>query len=427
MFCQNCGAKNEAGARVCAKCGVEMVDNQPGKNPNVSTTAQLAEDAKKVSKKIKKVPKIVKIMAGAVVALLILAFAVVQLGASAAKPQKIAMKYFEAWASADWDKVYGYLALEESEFINKENFRKFMENAEVPNVINSEITDDIRGTAKNSKEDKDLVKSFVVNYTSQGESSQKNMSINLVKNSGKKWFFFDDWSVSSENLVALNLTLSVLKGSTVSLNDIPLSSPSLDGESHEKYVLHGLFVGTYTAVVKNDMLEDITQEIQVQAGGRENYMKVAGGEVKRAVYDDLAVKSKDYLNKIMVAAAAGKAFGEIGIDVTATKASQSYYTTDYAKQIQESYNGVLNKWKPQNASNTSQYKNFKLKAFEEQNVSSNSGAMTCQLSFNITYDYAMKYAETETPYSDQQKQITFTFVYENEKWVLQAIQGVNYL
>ena len=65
-----------------------------------------------------------KIIVGSVAFIIvaIIVFAVV--GNKLTNPERIALNYFKDVAAADWEKVYTYYDLSESEFINEEMYKK---------------------------------------------------------------------------------------------------------------------------------------------------------------------------------------------------------------------------------------------------------------------------------------------------------------
>lgn len=108
MYCTNCGAKNEDGAKFCVKCGEKLNNSSLGRKIEVTEKTPYFEQA--VGKKSKEVHKKIKIIP--VVILLILVVAVVifpKFIMSGQAEKKIIKEFMEAEMTGDAEKIIDIL------------------------------------------------------------------------------------------------------------------------------------------------------------------------------------------------------------------------------------------------------------------------------------------------------------------------------
>lgn len=216
-------------------------------------------------------PKKVKRLIAAVLGVVIVAFIFVSVGKSLADPEKIVKGYFQARVDRNWDKVYSYLALEDSDFINKENFSKVMQAKKQPDILNFEVTEQKYSTTASyyyqSSESSDLVKNYTVKYVSKGYSSADVETVTLVKKAEKKLLFFDDYEIAVNDLIVNDYELYIPSGATVYMDDTQLKevadNPKYKEEKWDAYKISKIFSGDHVIRVEAAGYEPFTKEIEI--------------------------------------------------------------------------------------------------------------------------------------------------------------------
>ena len=424
MFCGKCGTNNEDGIRFCASCGEELVDNQPIQQ-TISLNSVVA-GAKQLPAKIKALPKLIKQLSVAALGIIVLIVLFSAIGSAVTNPQNIAKGYFEAKTNGDWNKMYSYLSLDNSDFINKNNFMKLMENEAKIEIVNFEISEGSSGSSySGTSSDSDLLKTYVIKYLVKGSSSTQTETITLVKKSGKKLLFYNDYNVNIDNLTLSNYQVSVPKGSTVYIDDIKLTqtvtasgNDYYDSDS-DTFVISKIFSGQHDLKVEHPVCADYTEKIQIGSSG--SSYSVSKMILNDSVKTDLAKKTEEAYKQIISAALTGKGFDAINLVCT--------YDSEQLDDIKNSYDGLLSKIKNEDGTG---YKSITVTKFTEnssQKELNSSGTYSCEL--KIEYDYVTIskdwYSDelTETPSSyPRNSSIRFTYVYENNAWVLQGLYSL---
>jgi len=399
VFCPKCGANNESGVAFCASCGMALVDNQAKKI--VITPDSVQKAAKKLPKQIKGIPKIVKGLFVVVMVLAALAIAFFMVGSSVTDPQNVAKGYFEAFANNDWGKMYSYLSFEKSEFINKDSFIKVMtERIKIPGVTNYKITENT------NRRESDLTKTYNVAFLIQGASNEQSDNITLLKKSEKKWFFYDDWSVSIDGLVAYNCKITVPVDSIVYLDDKALQTDPT-GVAY----LPPIFIGQHELRVEHPLCAEYAEKISINGSSNHNITLKLSDSVK----SDIAKKTEDVYKEIISFTLERNREGTLNIPCTTNM--------EWLKEMNTEYLNFAKKIRKEDGTG---YKSITLTNFEDvsfqENYSAN-GLYTCDM--QIEYDYVTIsknwYTEelTESPSSyPRNTSIRLTYIYENNDWVL---------
>ena len=105
MFCGECGAKNENGAQFCEKCGAKLEVEE-------TVVTKVVAPKKPMSKKTKVIIGVVSLVVVALVG------AYMYVG-SLVTPEKVALKYFKAYAANDADTLYEVMNVQDSKFVSK--------------------------------------------------------------------------------------------------------------------------------------------------------------------------------------------------------------------------------------------------------------------------------------------------------------------
>ena len=378
------------------------------------------------------IPKIVKILTVAVVVLAIAVTTFFIIGSSSSDPSKIAKGYFEALTKGDYNKAFEYLSLDETEFVSKAGFSKYMENKgdDYKDVVNFTVSESRSvlsgwGITTSNENNNGFTKVYTVKYAVKGGSSNKTMTITLVKNSEKKMLFFDDYDVSIDDLLVSDYTVSVPKGATASIDGVALSEKSSDSESNSKsldtYKVSKIFAGEHELVVTSEFCEEYKNDITASAYG--NSTTVSGLTMKESLRKELAQKTNDVYGAMFKGAIAGKSFDSLGLAITSdsTKATaiKSAYE-NFFKSIKINENGVG-------------YKSVTFKSYTDSSYQTRlDDDMDYSCSIRVKYD-AVKVEKSwwedkleDKSITDDERSVRFDFVYEKDKWVIQSVSIGSY-
>lgn len=308
MFCTNCGAKIDDDSKFCPECGTvleeqnvqEMVSTpinneaaitqqpimqqsvmqQPimqqsnMQQPNIQQPTMQMNNGMPMqpAKPMKKATKILIAEAAVLVLALVGTY---QLGKSLTDPKKIATNFFEAEWKGDSEALYDMMELPTNDFLTKEQFIESNKSVELKNITNYKVEDmgrdydfvDLSGA--DSKKSKSLVKGYSFEYRVAGEEDSNYETIQLVKQKGKKWFFYDDWKVSPIEQTASNVTITVPRDAIATMNGQNLSEVAKENEDYSgneyiSYNLPTMFTGTYTVQVSAPGREEVEQEIAIE-------------------------------------------------------------------------------------------------------------------------------------------------------------------
>lgn len=254
MFCPNCGKENAAGDRFCAECGEALVDNQGGWNGIDTEKAALA--AKSALKGLdgrgaqalgwlRAHKKLLILVAAAAVA--VIAFAVI--GNHLYNPQRVAERYFEAIVEADADSAYDCLDITESEFTGRDDFAVYWAESFTPlDIYNYEVEE-----TTDAYDDDPIERTFRFRYYLHGDGDSYTRTVTVVRGSGKKFLFFNDYKVLPDFLVN-DYRFITASGMSLSLDGEPLT-PSTSENGYDYYHFSTLFSRPYTFMVSHELGE----------------------------------------------------------------------------------------------------------------------------------------------------------------------------
>ena len=462
MFCPNCGAENQDDAAFCENCGTDISQafeeakaelKEQGKTerpaggvtalePYVYKTAA----AKSVGKHLK---KSAKIAIAAVLAVIVAAAVLYNVGLKMYSPQTSAKNFFEAVRSSKWDTAYSYLSVSENDFINKANFIKETKSSDVPKVVNYSVKnetgskDDVSAAADGSGGDTQLSKTVTIQYTTQNGFTPQTLKVHLVKQAGKKLLLFDDWKVSASDFVSTNVLINVPKECTAYLDNtkiadkyIDKSNTGLDSSANDAnnmdnssnqqnglqtytyYKIPSIFSGKYTLKVTSPYTEDYKSNINVN--GNDASFNVDNLSLKKDILDKLSGMPEQALNDIYAAAFAGKSFDSV----------KSYFTSDSESQsgAESAYNEIVNNVAKDN---TAGFKNITFTNFNSNVTNSSAtGNMSVQVDTQADYSYTYTYpsydgGESAQDYTgNSSANMSFTYSLCDGKWLISGISGL---
>jgi hypothetical protein len=457
IFCPECGKKNEGNALFCENCGArleEMTPSPAARSVNMPSNAVKPSAIDMIGTTLQAVrripPKTIRLLAS-VASLMVVAVIFYMIGAAITNPDGIVKGYFKALSEGEYEKVYAYLSLDETDFINAESFTKYMssQGGVISDLINFSVSEDkplntAGSQTELSNNSDDFVKTYTVKFASRGMSSQGRYIVTLVKSMKKKLLFFDDYIVSIDNLLLSDHAISVPKGSIVSVDGVVLSDPNVgnsadsallgqDTSVSDEYILPKIFPGEHELSVQNEFCEDYFETIYLSEDRNSSSTTVSKLIMKESIRNMLAKKTEEDYSKIFQGAIEGKDFAALGLECTKESEAEAIRDTyaDFFYRIHvdengEGYVGVT-------------FKSFadgdyqRELRFAETSAGSSpvSPVYICEL--DVLYDYSVIEDTSwfgvtleEREYTDKSQNILFTYIYENDIWVLQTIDTLGY-
>ena len=402
VFCPECGKKNSDDAAFCAFCGARIIDSPDSGQP-APQEHDSVQTAPRPKRRLSKAAITVIIAVVAAVAVL---GVLIGVGKFQTDPKNIVKNYFLAEVKGDWAKVYSYYNIENSGMTSKDSFVRFKNAA--GNTMSGLTDFDIEEKPTGSG----LVKQYDVKY-----ASGKTQTVKLVKKSSKRYLFFDDYAVSTDNLVATDYTISTLKDSTVSLDGVKLRADVSTSSSSpmQTYKMDKLFAGTHQLAVENPMAETLNERINVSSGRTYSAtsLKISG-----SVKSELAKKTYDYVTKVFECGIAGQSFDKIGITCTSDAAK--------LKSIQDEYASLASILK---RSDGTGYKSVAFTSDSDistQTAFGSDGTYACYLKTTYSYvrltmDYATNTIKEVPSTTDSTITVRITYAYENGGWVVSSM------
>lgn len=431
MFCPNCGKENEDGSLFCEACGGKILEEkQAVENMGTSTEGKAFEKNSyynnttsnnvkvPVVKKPLSLKKKIGVIAGVVIVALVVTFYVV--GNKLSNPEKVAEEYMQCQVDKDWDKMYDYLSVEESEFINKDLFLKSkVQESDKEEISSFTVVGD---TGKEDSSD-DLEKSILVKYKSKNGSNSDGYILKLIRQEEKFLLFFDKWKVSSENILSEDYKLSVPIGATAYLDGIELTDQYKDetnkDDYYDKYKISEVFLGGHTIKITSLIYEDYEE---YKAEGYFSSIDTEDLKLKQESKDATMEIAKKFLQTYYDSAIALKKYDEV----------KSYFSSNEKVQKNEksSYESLLKKVKPDEASDIG------LKKVTISNVSAEADkGNSYSGEVEVTVDYDYEYSGTRKNYFSEEV-VDFSsdgvrsgtthiyFTYEEGKWVIKDISSL---
>lgn len=385
MICKECGTKNDKGSRFCGNCGHSL---------------------KKqffFQRKLTKKEKVVSISAFVV---LLFVIGISLIGNYYTSPKFIASNYFEAVAYAKGNKLYQTLGLEEtSPFTSKKmvtSLLKEQQKNEDINVVNYKVT-------KILSLNGGLRKSVEINYVDKSNEQIKTTNITLTKNKKKKWLFFDNWTVDTNDFETIDsFTLSTIKGSKLKIENIDLTpylNKEKSTESVDVYELPTMFQTTYKVNATLPFGFDIEDTIVVNKNRQKATITFNEESLSNEIRNNLLQISKTSLEQLYAALLEKKNFSDIKDNYQHEGSNTS--------NLEKNYTQLLN------TLSTSGLKSITFNKIDLTNVEvTNEGYL--YLGLKVNYDYLITYTtvngEQKENSSSDYDYINLTYDYKNNEF-----------
>lgn len=341
MFCPNCGMKNDDNAIFCFSCGTRMNEEQTAdQNTKCVELHKSQEDQSTVDENDgvfrpvnqfnpgqqstfaqnptagRRVNKLTIVALVELAAIVIAVIVFYKVGDNVFGYKHVAESYFQNVMNGNWEDVYEQLDVEQSQFVNKDEFIKIHKN----DKCNSFNMFDIA----NSSSDNVSAKA-AIEYRLKGSQSTSTMYTELNKQNDNNLIIFDNWKISGEQYVCKNFSIAVPENAKISVDGNALSSELKSTKSKDgfdTYVISSILKGSHKLLVTIDGFDSIEQEVDVDAN--DYSYSVDKISLTKKQQEKLIEKASDNIQDIYKAAFAGKKFKEIS----------KLYSSD--KDIQES-------------------------------------------------------------------------------------------
>lgn len=404
MYCGECGAKNKKDAEFCGECGAKLEHEKEEKNKK----EEKKEDKKPMTKKNKIILLVVLIL----IVLLIIGYSFLNKKYSA---EGVATDYLEALISNDADKIYDSLNIDSNnKFTSKETFKKmFEENYKTDiEVLNYTLTDIEYNDGNLSAEVE-----FKVIYK---DSKEDSITINVVKDSKKKFLVFDSWYVSNgENALIVNdYTINVPKGAKVSVNDIELDNSYLNKDestdSKDVYVIDKIFRGTAT-IKTNIWGIETSKEVNVSSYNDNYTANIDTDTMPEETQNKIQEQVKTDINGIYKNIIDKKKWNDI-------KDSYAYNKVDLSN-LEDEYNDL---YEEVVEDDDKTLKKFDITDINISQLSIDEGRLKvrARVYFDYTIDYKNYKDEVKTTNSDSSAYITLVYDYFEENFKLYDVDNL---
>ena len=404
MYCGECGAKNKKDAEFCGECGAKLEHEKEEKNKK----EEKKEDKKPMTKKNKIILLVVLIL----IVLLIIGYSFLNKKYSA---EGVATDYLEALISNDADKIYDSLNIDSNnKFTSKETFKKmFEENYKTDiEVLNYTLTDIEYNDGNLSAEVE-----FKVIYK---DSKEDSITINVVKDSKKKFLVFDSWYVSNgENALIVNdYTINVPKGAKVSVNDIELDNSYLNKDkstdSKDVYVIDKIFRGTAT-IKTNIWGIETSKEVNVSSYNDNYTASIDTDTMPEETQNKIQEQVKTDINGIYKNIIDKKKWNDI-------RDSYVYNKVDLSN-LEDEYNDL---YEEVVEDDDKTLKKFDITDINISQLSIDEGRLKvrARVYFDYTIDYKNYKDEVKTTNSDSSAYITLVYDYFEENFKLYDVDNL---
>lgn len=411
MYCQNCGTKNSDDAVFCESCGTKLERNDlpVEQTPEmiqpkaVQPKAVPAADTAAVRQPVQKWLVVLILEAVALIAALYAALALAKKGFGA---EHMAGNFFVEMANGDWEQAYGKLDVDESEFINAKMFA--LANQQTSFGLINAYTVEKQGGAFGDLVAKStgLGTTVDVRYRTRGSNSDSSYEVVLNKQSGKKMLLFDDWKVSTDQLIGTDYRLHVPEGATVVFDGITLSDSYRDSGADDDYgicyVIPQLFLGSHTFTVSKENYDEVTRTVQIRSSN--DGCSVLDLAMKKEVLEDLIQLAGKNMQTIYTAAVEGKKFAAI----------EDLFAKDAREDAEYAYSNLLSNLSGNGSSIPYKlsFKNIQGSAY------SNGTSVSLSAEYHIEYSYEDWWdGSINTDSMDSSEQFTFDFIEEDGNWV----------
>lgn len=423
MYCPECGKNNPEGLQHCQYCHAELIDNAPQQLPNVDLEKYVSKVKNADYKSFFETLKAKKGTIIPIAVILILVIGVLIGGAVAASPDRLVKSYMEAYIAQDYEKMYDYMAIKESDFVNEETFANYMANYEqsdIPEIANYTINPQESQESYEMSGSNSLSKVYVVSYVLEGSGSEQTMYIDLIKQDTKKWVFFDDYKVAMDGAVCNDYKILAPSGLTVKIDDIEISeTPIEETEETENantsyYTVDSIFSGTHTVSITGDLIQDYSESLYIESRDTDEYSMYSDS------YDE---EFFDFVLKDEQVAAIEAAAPEFVTTLYQNALSGESVDT-VSGSVSSTYDDFINVYE-RISNNSDSISNLKFSDFsvEDSSCYFSDGCFTYSFRLNFTSSFSETswYSSEPRERTNDYSNAYMTYSYENDTWKVSSI------
>ena len=225
-----------------------------------------------------------------------------------------AKQYFVALVNEDYDSVYSLFNINTEDdknfLLKKDGIKQYRASAGLTDVLNYKVNDN-SPFWKMDKGD-DIRKEVVISYTNRGDSKEHTFTVNLVKESAKKYYIFDDWSIDYVGIAASNVKINVAEGAKVKVDDVEipekyLTTGEVPGDS--TYTIPIIFTGNHKIEVSKDGLETLKRNETVT--GNNDNISLDDMRLSKDTAEALEELAINNMKSVYLAALNGDSFDKI--------------------------------------------------------------------------------------------------------------------
>lgn len=411
MYCPECGTPNPDSSEYCANCGAELVEHvgRPQQS-SVESLAQYAEVVKSVDYQsyikgfLGFINKYKKIIIPVVCVIVVLCIAG-KIGSNLSSPERIAEKYFESLVDSDYDKMFDYVMVSESDFIDEERFVKYMQN--VNPLGNKKILNYSMGEPYERGE---MVTYCTVSYLLEGSIYENEMQIPLMKQSKKTLLFFDTYKVGLEDILSTNFTVTAPEGLKVEIDGIEIKGQPTD-EGYAAYVVDRFFDGEYTIKITGDLIEEFTDEIYMSTNNSYYTRELV---LNQNTVTTLQNKAQEALRIIFEGVTSGKSYSLLQIPEW------------MSPEIGEIYERLLSNYYHEDGTGLAgvSFADFKVEEAPAFNTSGDTNLYLKYKSTTVMNSRSWGSDEIETSTNEKDTGSTFRFTLVDGEWTLESIDNL---
>lgn len=225
-----------------------------------------------------------------------------------------AKQYFVALVNEDYDSVYSLFNINTEDdknfLLKKDGIKQYRASAGLTDVLNYKVNDN-SPFWKMDKDD-EIRKEVVISYTNRGDSKEHTFTVNLVKESAKKYYIFDDWSIDYVGIAASNVKINVAEGAKVKVDDVEipekyLTTGEVPGDS--TYTIPIIFTGNHKIEVSKDGLETLKRNETVT--GNNDNISLDDMRLSKDTAEALEELAINNMKSVYLAALNGDSFDKI--------------------------------------------------------------------------------------------------------------------
>lgn len=225
------------------------------------------------------------------------------------KPEKLVEKYFSAYMNQDWDSVYDYLDIDQSNsFLSKENFISAVTSRITEPLEFSDYQIEQAGLQSSSGS---LTQEYEITYLSDGHENY--MTVTLLRQNENAYLFHDKYLISPEDYItSFSVSLPVGVKALLDGTPLPMTNEGVDSQTYtytleETYQAEApqVFSGTHTLILSSPFIKTYTSKPDIYNSPHID-IDIDDLEVSDSAIEAMEPLAMDFLNQVYSEATAEK-------------------------------------------------------------------------------------------------------------------------